>query len=435
MQETAGLATDVLLLCGLLFLATCSALLLKRLNFPYTIGLVVIGILLAWLARYSEQLDLIVHMGLTHDLIMYVLLPVLIFDAALHLKLPHLIRDIVPVLMLAIPGVLFSMLFIGYMAGFLTPLTLTGALLFGALISATDPVAVIALFKEVGAPERMSMLMDSESLFNDATAIVIFGLVLSIYQSAADVSILTLKGGCWSFIKVFFGGIAVGVIFGLLARKMLVMGRGEPFVQITHTTILAYTSFIVADHVCGFSGVMATIAAGLITRTALGEVVSNQVRQFIKPYWEFMAFVANSFIFLLLGVQEDLLFRNLDRLGQEYQYLILVILLVLLARFLVVYLSVPLSNYLSPARPIGHKVKAVMFWGGLRGVVPIALMLQIPETVEHRKLIIDMTLAVILFSLLVQGTTINWLMTHLKVNQQYNMIRSAMRKLGDREGH
>ncbi len=435
MQESVHLANSALLLCGLLFLATCSALLLKRLNFPYTIGLVIIGMLLAWLARYFDQLEFIVHIGLTHDLIMYVLLPVLIFDAALHLKLPHLLRDIVPVLTLAILGVFLSMLIVGFTSGFLTPLTLVGALLFGALISATDPVAVIALFKEVGAPERMSMLMDSESLFNDATAIVIFGLVLSVFQSASGLSMMTVIGGLWSFMKVFFGGIAVGVVFGLLARKMLDLSRNEPFVQITHTTILAYSSFIIADHVCGFSGVMATIAAGLITRTALGQVVSDQVRHFVKPYWEFMAFVANSFIFLLLGVQEDLLFRNLDRLGQEYHYLLIAIGLVLLARFSVVYLLIPLTNWVSPGRPIGSKVMAVMFWGGLRGVVPIALMLLIPEEMEQRQLIIDMTLAVILFSLLIQGTTINWLMTRLKVNQKYNVIRDAMRKLGGSDSH
>ena len=435
MHEATDLATPVLLLSLLLLLATCSALLLKKLNFPYTIGLVIIGIILAGLARYSEQLHLILRVGLSHDLIMYVLLPVLIFDAALQLKLPYLLRELSSVLTLAIPGVIFSMLFIGYIMQWLTPLSLTGALLFGALISATDPVAVIALFKEVGAPERMSTLMDSESLFNDATAIVIFGIVLSVYQYGETVSSMTLLFGIWSFIKVFFGGLAVGTVLGLLMRRILEISRGEPFVQIAHTTILAYTSFIVADHVFGFSGVMSTIAAGLLIRNALGEVVSDQVRQFIRPHWEYMAFVANSLIFLLLGVKEDLLFRNLDRLEQVFGHLILAILVVTMARFLVIYTVLPMVNHLPKCREIDGKIKAVMFWGGLRGVVPIALMLMIPPDMEYRQLIIDMTLAVILFSLLVQGTTISWLMTRLKVNQKYHVVRAAMRKLGDHDGH
>lgn len=435
MHEATDLATPVLLLSLLLLLATCSALLLKKLNFPYTIGLVIIGIILAGFARYSEQLHLILRVGLTHDLIMYVLLPVLIFDAALQLKLPYLLREWTSVLTLAVPGVVLSMLFIGYTMELLTPLSLTGALLFGALISATDPVAVIALFKEVGAPERMSTLMDSESLFNDATAIVMFGIVLSVYQSGEPFSGMTLALGGWSFIKVFFGGLTVGTILGLLMCKFLEVSRSHPFVQIAHTTILAYTSFIVADHIFGFSGVMSTIAAGLLTRTALGEAVSEQVRQFIKPHWEFMAFIANSLIFLLLGVKEDLLFRNINRLEQVLMYLIIAILVVMLARFLVIYLLLPLSNRMPTCRKIDSKIKAVMFWGGLRGVVPIALMLMIPEDMEHRRLIIDMTLGVILFSLLVQGTTISWLMTHLKVNQKYHVVRAAMKKLGDHGGH
>ena len=435
MHEAIDLATPVLILSLLLLLATSSALLLKRLNFPYTIGLVVIGIILAGLARYSQQLDLILRVGLNHDLIMYVLLPVLIFDAALQLKLPYLVRELSSVLTLAVPGVVLSMLFIGYLMEWLTPLTLTGALLFGALISATDPVAVIALFKELGAPERMSALMDSESLFNDATAIVIFGIVLSVYQSGEAFSGMTLAMGILSFIKVFFGGLAVGTILGLLMCKILEISHSEPFVQIAHTSILAYTSFVVADHIFGFSGVMATIAAGLLTRTALGEVVSDQVRQFIKPHWEFMAFVANSLIFLLLGVKEDLLFRNLDRLGQVFLYLMLAIVVVMMARFLVIYVLLPMANRLPGCRRIDGKIKAVMFWGGLRGVVPIALMLMIPEDMAHRQLIIDMTLAVILFSLLVQGTTISWLMNRLKVNQKYHVVRAAMKKLGDYGGH
>lgn len=430
MQEASGLAVPVLILSCLLLLATSSAIALKKLRFPYTIGLVLLGMIVAIAARYSDSLNVLMQVSLSHDLIMYVLLPVLIFDAALHIKIPHLYRELVPVLTLAVPGVVFSMLIIGYLLGALTPLTLTGTLLFGALISATDPVAVIALFKEVGAPERLSMLMDSESLFNDATAIVVFGLVLSVVQSGQAVDGVIMISGLWSFITVFFGGILVGVILGLAMRWLLQIGRDEPFVQIAHTTILAYTSFVVADHIFGVSGVMSTIAAGLITRSALGTVITDQVRQFIKPYWEFMAFVANSLIFLLLGMKEDLLFRNLDRLQQIYPFLLIAIGVVLLARFLVIYLLLPLSNRLPIGRGVDNKVKAIMFWGGLRGVVPVSLILLIPENIEHRSLIFDMTLAVILFSLLIQGATINWLMTRLKVNQKYHIVRAAMKKLG-----
>ncbi|WOG26360.1 sodium:proton antiporter [Endozoicomonas sp. 8E] len=429
MHET-GLATQVLILAGLLLLATSSAILLKKLRFPYTIGLVVIGMALGILARYTDALEPLLRVDLSHDLIMYILLPVLIFDAAINIKPPHLFREMTSVLNLAIFGVIVSMLVIGVIMNVLTPLSLAGAMLFGALISATDPVAVIALFREVGAPARMSMLMDAESLFNDATAIVIFGIVLAVIQAGGGLGVGVLFGGVWSFIEIFFGGILVGAVMGICMDWLLRLGRNEPFVQIAHTTILAYSSFIIADHVLGVSGVMSTIAAGIVTRSKSGKVLSDQVRSFITPFWEFMAFIANSLIFLLLGMKENLLFRNLDHLQYYYPYLLIAIAAVLIGRLVVVYLLLPISNRLPVGRPVDNKIKAIMFWGGLRGVVPVALMLSIPDSIPEKKLIMDMTLAVILFSLLIQGTTVNWLMSKLGVNQNYIIVREAMKKLG-----
>ncbi|MET4693018.1 cation:proton antiporter [Endozoicomonas lisbonensis] len=429
MQETS-LADPVLMLAGLLLLATSSAILLKRIRFPYTIGLVIIGMILASLAQYSNQLELLHRVELSHDLIMYVLLPVLIFGAALHIKIPHMFREMKTVMTLAVPGVVLSMLIIGYLLNVLTPLTLAGAMLFGALISATDPVAVIALFKEVGAPDRMLMLMDVESLFNDATAIVVFGIVLSVVQSGSGFTGWMLLEGIGSFIEVFFGGILVGGVLGLSMCWLLKLGRGSPFVQIANSTILAYGSFIIADHIFGFSGVMSTIAAGLVIRSSIGELLSNQVRQLIEPYWDFIVFIANSLVFLLLGFKESLLIKSPERLLDAFPWLLIAIVVVLLARFLVVYLLLPASDVFLRGREVDMKVKAIIFWGGLRGVVPVALMVSIPSDMEYQNLIIDMTLAVILFSLLVQGTTVNWLMCRLRVNQKYHIVRAAMKKLG-----
>ncbi len=396
-------------------LTTASAIGLKFLRVPYTIGLVVIGMVLGGVAKHSDFLAPVLQVELTHDLIMYVLLPVLIYDAAINIKLPMLVKELVPVLMLAVVGVVLSTLVVAGLLGYLTPMTMAGALLFGALISATDPVAVIALFKEVGAPERMSLLMDAESLFNDATAIVMFGIVMAVVQTGQGFGVEMLLGAIWEFCRVFLGGIAVGAALGGGMLFLLRLGRNIPFVQIAHTTILAYLSFILADHVFGMSGVMSTIAAGVVTRTWSRRVLSEPVQEYLHPYWEFMAFVANSFIFLLLGMQEDLLFQDMDRLYENVPYLLLTIAVVLFARFLVVYLLIPVSNRLPKSSPVDGKTKAVMFWGGLRGVVPVALMLSIPLDMPERGVIIHMSLAVILFSLLVQGTTIERLMTLLKL--------------------
>lgn len=429
-MHPAGLAVPVLILSGLLLIATSSAILLKRLRFPYTIGLVVVGMILGLAANYTDLLEPFLKADLSHDLIMYVLLPILIFDAAINIKPPHLFRDIGVILNLAVLGVILSMLVVGFLLNLLTPISLAGAMLFGALISATDPVAVIALFKEVGAPERLSMLMDSESLFNDASAIVIFGIVLAVIQSGTGVHSGVLLGGIISFIKVFFGGLLVGSVIGLAMRWLIRLSKSVPFAQIAHTTILAYGSFIIADHVLGVSGVMSTIAAGIITRSSCNTILSEEIRGFLRPCWELKAFIANSLIFLLLGLKEDLLFKNLDHLLNYYPYFLVAIVAVLTGRLATVCLLLPISNRLPFGRTVDGKTMAIMFWGGLRGVVPVALMLLIPNTFPEKKLIIDMTLVVILFSLLVQGTTVNWLMHKLNINQQYHIRRNAMKKLG-----
>ena len=425
-MHATGLAVPVLIFSGLFLLATCSAVLLKKLRFPYTIGLVIIGMALGLLAKNTDFLEPILQVKLTHDLIMYVLLPVLIFDAAINIKLPALVRELMPILMLAIVGVVLSALVVCLIMERFSPLSLMGALLFGALISATDPVAVIALFKEIGAPERMSLLMDAESLFNDATAIVLFGIVLTIGQTGAVFNPLMVLESLLEFSKVFFGGIFLGTALGFLALGLLKTARQIPFVQLAHTTILAFGSFIIADHCLGLSGVMATIAAGVVVRTWSTDVLSAPVQKFLHPYWEFVAFTANSLIFLLLGMKEDILFRNLELLQEVFPYMLVAIGAVLLGRFLVVYLLIPLSNQLPWSHPVDSKARAVMFWGGLRGVVPVALMLSIPLDMPERDLIIGLTLAVILFSLLVQGTTIEWLMKRLGVSQKYHVRKPSV---------
>ncbi|WP_257263255.1 sodium:proton antiporter [Endozoicomonas sp. ONNA2] len=414
----AGLAIPMLIFFGLFLLASISAIFLKKLRFPYTIGLVVIGMALGIAAEYSELLAPVLRLSLTHDLIMYVLLPVLIFEAAINIKFTALVRELVPVLMLAIPGVVLSTLVVGVILGELTPLTLASALLFGALISATDPVAVIALFKEVKAPERISLLMDAESLFNDATAIVMFGIVLSIIQSGTGLSGSTGFAAFIEFFRVFFGGIFVGTAMGSAMLVLLRLSRGMPYVHIALTTILAFTSFIIADHVFETSGVMSVIAAGIITRSYGRRAMADfMTLRHLDPYWEFMAFVANSFIFLLLGLSEDFLLRNIERLSTFYPSLIIAIMVVLLARCLVVYLLLPVSNLIPLSGKVDSNSMKVMFWGGLRGVVPVALMLSIPDSMSEKRMIIEMTLAVILFSLLIQGTTIGWLISRLGIKR------------------
>ncbi len=412
----AGLALPMLVFCGLFLLVSVSAILLKKLRFPYTIGLVIIGMILGLAADHLAILAPVAHVSLSYGLVMFVLLPLLIFEAAINIKFPALVRELLPVMMLAVVGVVLSTLVVGFVIGELTPVSLATAFLFGALISATDPVAVIALFKEVHAPERLSMLMDAESLFNDATAIVMFGIVFSIVQTGTGMTGGTLVSAILEFFQVFFGGILVGLVLGIITLGLLWLARGIPFVHIALTTILALSSFIIADHIFSVSGVMSTISAGIIIRSHGRKAMADYITlRYLDPYWEFMAFVANSFIFLLLGLSEDFLITDAGYLLGHYPVLVVGIAAVLLARFLVVYLLLPLTNRIPIGEKIDGKSMAVMFWGGLRGVVPIALMLSLPPSMPGRAFIVEMTLVVVLFSLLVQGTTISWLMGRLGI--------------------
>ena len=249
-----GLADSVMVFTGLFLLAVSTAVALKKLHFPYTIGLFLIGMLLGLSVEYVEFLSPVSTVNLSHDLIMYVFLPVLVYEAALNIKLSALLKDLAPVMLLAVVGVVISTLVIASLMGSLTSVSLAGALLFGALISATDPVAVIALFKELKAPERLSMLMDAESLFNDATAIVMFGIVLAFIQAGGVFSHGLLVQSVVKFLWMFFGGIFIGALMGFGMLYWLRAAKGLPFVQIAHTTILAFGSFIVADHLLGLSG-------------------------------------------------------------------------------------------------------------------------------------------------------------------------------------
>ena len=295
-------------------------------------------------------------------------------------------------------------------------MSVLAALLFGALISATDPVAVIALFREIKAPARLSLLMDAESLFNDATAIVMFGIVLAFIQAGG-----AEHSGMWldaviEFIYVCFGGILVGSVLGAAMLFMLRLSRGIPFVQIAHTTTLALAALLL--RIISLScQMMAVVAAGIITRTFGRRAMAEYTREYLMPYWEFMAFVANSFIFLLLGLKENILFKDFPYLQSVLPTLLLAVAAVLAARFLVIYLLVPAANMLPGSKPVDSQSRVIMFWGRFKRCGAGALMLSIPDTVAEKRLIIDMTLTVILFSLLIQGTTIEWLMGRLGIKK------------------
>jgi CPA1 family monovalent cation:H+ antiporter len=403
----------ILIVNGLLFVAAMSAIFVRKAKLPYTIGLLIVGILIGYLSSRVEILAPMREVQLTPDIILFLILPTLLFEASINIDAKLLWRNMVPILMLATIGLLISTAIVGFGISAATPLTLGAALLFGALISATDPVAVIALFKELGVPKRLSTLVDGESLFNDATAIVVFNILLGIIAAGTAFSTTVVISGIGQFLLVFLGGLLVGTILGGAMLWIISLGRKDHMVQAVLTSVLAYLTFIIAEHFLHVSGVMAVVAAGILSSWAGTRVFDASIRKYLTEFWEHLAFLANSMIFLLMGLTEYHLFADLRRYHETIGYILLGFLLTIVARLVVVYGLTPLTNKLKPQARVERPEQAAIFWGGLRGAVPLALALGLPADFEHRILIIDLTLGVVLMSLLIQGTSVSWLLRKL----------------------
>ena len=423
-MDNSALITPISCFIILLLIAAISAIILNRIKFPYTIGLVVVGLVIGILADHVPIMQPFKQLQLTTNLILYVIVPVLIFDAAVKIDSKLLIRNLKPVLMLAAPGLIIATFITGILTCFITPLDIGTAMLFGALISATDPVAVIALFEELGAPKRLTMLVDGESLFNDATAIVLFTIIFGIVSSGV-LTATTLIQGAGSFVFVFVGGLIVGIIIGRLMVFAISFAKNNPMIELAFSTVVAFSSFLVANYFLEVSGVMAVVGAGIVINWYGFTRFTPEVKTYIKDFWGYAAFVANSFIFLLLGLTEKLFVNDVMHYTRLGMYILGAVVIVTLARAVVVYGLVPIVNKLPGAEKISGRYQTVIFWGGLRGAVPIALVLSLPQNFHYRHFLIELTLGIVFFTLLVQGTTVKKLMNFLGINKETNSESAA----------
>lgn len=407
-----NVVTVVIAIVALLLVAAVAAIGLKRINLPYTVGLVILGLLLGALTERFETLEPLRSVTLSPEIILFVFLPTLIFESAFKMDSRLLSQNLAPVLSLAAPGLLLSTAIVGGLVAWLTPLPLGAALVFGALISATDPVAVIALFHELGAPKRLEILVEGESLFNDATAIVLFGILLAVVTEGGDFAWGTVGHGATDFVRVFVGGLLVGGLIGYLMIRSIALAHDEPLVEVAISTVVAYTAFIAAEHYLHVSGVMATVGAGVVIGTLGSTRFSGHVREYLHQFWEYAAFVANSLIFLLVGMSIPL--------GELTHYAVPIVIAIgamLVARAVVIFGLVPVASRLPGAEPIGLKYQSVLFWGGLRGAVALALALSLPEDLPQRELIISLAIGAVLFTLVTGGLTMAPLMSVLGLDQ------------------
>jgi NhaP-type Na+/H+ or K+/H+ antiporter len=426
MEHTAVGLYVLVFVIGSLIVGSITMMYTKGTKLPYTIALLLIGLALGGIERtgfFEHSIPIISHAlllvaDIDPHLILFIFLPTLIFESAYALEV-HLFRRIFSqIAILAVPGLIISTLATAALVKIFFPWHWEWelALLFGALISATDPVAVVALLKEVSSRKRLETLIEGESLLNDGTAIVLFTLFLTMYLSTTnnEFSFVSVVGE-FSFVVMF--GLVIGVIFGYIAIKLIDRVFNNPLVEITLSVGVAYLVFFVAEHTFHVSGVVALVSLALMFATVGRTKISPEVAGFLHHFWEMMAHFANTFIFLIVGI----LIATRVKLDITEYWIALIVLYVGITfiRAGSVAILTPILNRIG----IGFtKEKGiVLVWGGLRGAVSLALALTIAQNDSIPKEIGDqilfLTAGIVVLTILVNGLSMEKLLAMLNLDK------------------
>lgn len=403
------MAESVLLIIGLLAVGFIATRLSALLRVPHSVFLVLAGIAGGIILRWHDASHPYINLEAFPEIVLFVLLPPLIFESAYHINFQDLRRDIVPIGTLAVIALLISTAFIGLGLTLLLKIPLFYSLLFGALISATDPVAVVALFRQIGAPRRLCTIVEGESLINDGTAIVLFRLLLGFVVSTSIPGNVVFSG-IIQFFSVVLGGIIVGLVFIVIVSLLLRLTTDSAGAQLGFTVAAAYGSFIVADHWFHASGVIATMTVGLYLGNRARIELNREALNGMQGIWEFLALCANILVFLAVGLSV-----NFQTLNQDIAYIPLTLLLVYLARTVSVLFTLQPLKWLKLGNPVRLSYQAVLIWGGLRGGLALALVLILPHSLPYRHQFITMTTAVVLAYLIINALTTAPLMRLLRL--------------------
>ncbi len=406
----SAIAQTVFFVMSLLLVALVAEPLARRIRLPFTAVLVSLGFLGSQIAL-ANGVDVGSQTGQFHDLVFFVFLPVLIFESAFTIDSKLFFKNLAPILILAIPIMLFSTLVTGVLVYWgidhPTGFPWVAAFLTGALLSATDPVAVVALLKQGGTPKRLATLIEGESLLNDATAIVLFSLALALaLNPGQDIA----AGSAFiQFCIVFFGGLVIGILVSFIA---LLMQRAveEPIIHGLISVMSAYFAFLLAEETLHISGVMAVLALGLIMGRAHRADYNEDT--FVERLWEFNAYIANALVFLLMGF-----IVSISMFQERWLAILIGIASVLIVRMIGMFLLIPLATRFTPEEPIDMRYRVVLFWGGLRGAVTLALALSIPTQLDYWWTIQSIAFGVVVFTLFIQAPTMNLLLRRLGLLQ------------------
>lgn len=427
--------TAVLTLFLLLAISSATYFLAGRIKVPYTVLLVAVGTFILVPLSKTHGFSFLNDFHFTPELLFYIFLPILLFESAYNMNIRHVMENIRSITLLAVVSLFISATLIGVGLYYIFPLIgievpLIVTLIFGALISATDPVAVLALFKDFGAPRRLSLIFEGESIFNDGTAVTLFLIVLGValegYHGAESIG-----AGLGMFAFMVVGGIFAGLFAGGIFAKAIGYAQKSEFVQITLTVVLAHLTFIITDYISenlvifGFhihlSAIIATTIASMVFGNYGRAKISPKAEEFVEKFWGQFAFFANSLIFILIG----LIFATLPFDVIDFTFpVVIAILVVAAARALSIYPVIGILNKTKSESHIPRTWTHLLAWGSLRGALAVTMVLLIPDTLtvpgwiysfSPKEFILALTIGCIFATLFIKATTINWLMQKLKI--------------------
>jgi CPA1 family monovalent cation:H+ antiporter len=387
-------------------IATAVAIAVRRIQIPYTIALVVVGLVLG-------ATHLVDAPHLTRDFLFAVFLPGLLFEAAFNIEYGHFRQNSFAITALALPGVIAAILITALIVtglfdvtGLAPGFTFNDGLVLGALFAATDPIAVVGIFRKMRMPPRLLLLLEGESLFNDGTAIVFYTLILR-YVTGVNVTMTSLFVG---LVVITGGGIALGLAVGAIAA-FITRRIDDPMIEIAVTMIAAYGSFALAESF-QVSGVIATVTAGMMCGN-LGQKAptSPPTRIAVSAFWEYVAFALNSLIFLLIGFEVSAVSLATSAREISIAYVAMQI-----ARLGIIVLVIVALRRTSERIPM--RWGAPLSWGGLRGALSMVLALSVPPSLPQRPLLVTMTFGVVILSILVQGLSIAPMLRRLRIERR-----------------